>query len=339
MLNTKCVLVGFFSVTLLMQGAAGYKLIGRYPIPGVGGFDYVTLDDAARRIYVSHATQVEVLDADSGNVVGAITDTPGVHGVAIAASFKHGFTSNGRENKVSMFDPSTLKVIKKIDVGKGPDGIYYDPRSKRVFTNNHGSHDITALDAATGDVVGTVKVEGDGEQAVIGADGLIYVNSEDTAEVVAFDPKSLQVKKRYPIGVAKTPTGLAYDAKTKRLFIGCRDEPKMVVMDAATGKVINSFPIGAGVDYAGFDPEARLIFFSCGDGTLSVFHEKSANEYENAGTVRTQPSAKTMALDPKTKKIFLPAAEYQETPATEPGRRPQRSVKPGSFAVLVVGKS
>ena len=332
------VLVGFFLAALLLQGATNYKVTGRYPIPGVGGFDYVTLDDSARRLYVSHGTQVDVLNADDGKVVGVIPETPGVHGIAIASAFKHGFTSNGRENKVSMFDPSTLQLIKKIEVGKGPDGIYYDPGSKRVFTNNHGSHDITALDAATGDVVGTVKVEGDGEQAVIGADGLIYVNSEDKAEVVVFDPKSLEVKKRFPIGAAKTPTGLAYDARTKRLFIGCRKEPKMIVMDADTGKEINNFPIGAGVDYAGFDPETSLIFFSCGDGTLSVYHEKSADSYEDAGAIKTQPSAKTMAFDPKTKKIFLPAAEYQETPATEPGRRPQRSVKPGTFAVLVVSK-
>lgn len=173
---------------------------------------------------------------------------------------------------------------------------------------------------------------------MIGSDGLIYVNSEDTAEVVVFDPKSLEVKKRFPIGVAKTPTGLAYDAKTNRLFIGCRDEPKMVVMDAATGKVITSLPIGAGVDYADFDPAARLIFFSCGDGTLNVFHEKSAGEYEDVGAVKTQPSAKTMAFDPKTKKIFLPAAEYQQTPAADPSKRPSRTVKPGTFVVLVVGK-
>jgi len=333
------ILVGFFSLALLLQGDTGYKVVGRYPIPGVGGFDYVMLDGSSRRLYVSHGTQVEVVDADNGKLVGTITDTPGVHGAAIASAFKHGFTSNGREDKVSMFDPSTLQLIKKIDVGKGPDGIYYDPGSKRVFTNNHGSHDISAIDAATGDVVGTVKVQGDGEQAVIGGDGLIYVNSEDTAEVVAFDPKSLEVKKRFPIGVAKVPTGLAYDAKTKRLFIGCRNEPKMVVMDASTGKVINSFPIGVGVDYAGFDPETHLIFFSCGEGTLSIYREKSADDYENAGPVKTQPSAKTMAFDPKTKKIFLPAAEYTETPATEPGRRPQRSMKPGTFVVLVVGKS
>ncbi len=338
MLSMKNIWFAFFSTALLFQGATNYKVVNRYPIPGVGGFDYVMLDNSTRRLYVSHATQVDVLDADNGKLVGTIPDTPGVHGVAIATAFKHGFTSNGRENKVSMFDPETLQLIKKIDVGKGPDGIYYDPGTKRVFTNNHGSHDVTAIDAASGDVVGTVKVEGDGEQAVID-DGLIYLNSEEAGEVVVFDPKSLEVKKRFPIGVAKVPTGLAYDAKTKRLFIGCRNEPKMVVMDAGTGKVINSFPIGAGVDNAAFDPGTGLVFFSCGDGTLSIYHEKSADVYEDAGAVKTQPSAKTMAFDPKTKKIFLPAAEYVETPATEPGRRPMRSVKPGTFAVLVVSKS
>jgi DNA-binding beta-propeller fold protein YncE len=322
---------------LTFQGGTGYKVENRYPVPGNGGFDYVTIDSAARRLYLSHGTQVDVVDADNGKVLGTIPDTPGVHGIAIAAEFKHGFTSNGRENKVSMFDPATLQLIKKIDVGKGPDGIYYDPGTKRVFTNNHGSHDITAIDAKSGDVVGTVKAGGDGEQAVI-AGALIYVNSEDTNEVVAFDPKSLEVKQRFPIGVAKTPTGLAYDAKTKRLFIGCRNEPKLVVMDALSGKVINSYPIAKGVDFAGFDPQARLIFFSCSEGILSIYHETAADQYEDAGAVKTQPSAKTMAFDPKTKKVFLPAAEYVETPAATPGGRPQRSVKPGTFVVLVVGK-
>src|SRR5690349_1432707 len=319
------------------QGGTGYKVETRYPVPGDGSFDYVTLDSSARRIYLSHGTQVDVLDADSGKVVGTIFDTPGVHGIAIAPEFKHGFTSNGRENKVSMFDPTTLQLINKIEVGKGPDGIYFDPGTKRVFTNNHGSHDITAIDAKTGEVVGTVKVEGDGESAVV-ADGVVYLNLEDTNEVVVFDPKSLEVKKRFPIGVAKTPTGLAYDAKTKRLFIGCRNDPKMVVMDATSGKVITSFAIGRGVDYAAFDPEAKLVFFSCSEGVLSVFHEKSADDYEDVGPVKTQPSARTMAFDPKTKKIFLSAAEFTETPAATPGGRPQRSIKPGSFVVLVVGK-
>lgn len=334
----KNALVGWSLGALMMQAATGYRVETRYPVPGNGGFDYVTIDSTARRIYLSHGTQVDVVDADGGKLVGTIPDTPGVHGIAIASEFKHGFTSNGREDKVSMFDPATLQLIKKIDVGKGPDGIYYDPASKRVFTNNHGTHDITAIDAKSGEVVGTVKADGDGEQAIIGADGLIYVNSENTSEVVVFDPKSLEVKKRFPVEAAKTPTGLAYDAKTNRLFIGCRNEPKMVVMDAATGKVINSYPIAAGVDYAAWDPQAKLAFFSCGSGTLSIYHQKSADEYEDAGAVKTQPSAKTMAFDPKTKKIFLSAAEYTETPASDPSKRPQRTIKPGSFVVLVVSK-
>ena len=328
----------FLSLTLAtFQSGAGYHVETRYPVPGNGGFDYIFIDSGARRLYVSHGTEVNVVNPDNGKLIGTIGDTPGVHGTAIASEFKHGFTSNGRENKVSMFDLTTLQTIKKIDVGKGPDGIYYDAETKRVFTNNHGSHDITAIDASTGEVVGTVKAEGDGESAVV-ADGVVYLNLEDTNEVVTFDPKSLQVKNRFPIGVAKTPTGLAYDEKTKRLFIGCRNEPRMVVMDATSGKVITSFPIGRGVDYAAFDPQAKLVFFSCSEGVLSIFHEKAADDYEDAGAVKTQPSARTMAFDPKTKKVFLSAAEYSETPAATPGGRPQRTIKPDSFVVLVVSK-
>ena len=334
-IKTALIIASFFLA--LFQSGSGYKVETRYPVPGNGGFDYVTIDSAARRLYLSHGTQVDVIDPDTGKLIGTIGDTPGVHGVAIASEFKHGFTSNGRENKVSMFDPTTLQLINKIDVGKGPDGIYYDPATKRVFTNNHGTHDITAIDAKSGQVAGTVKIEGDGESAVV-ADGVVYVNLEDTNEVAVFDPKTLEVKKRFPIGVAKTPTGLAYDAQTKRLFIGCRNEPKMVVMDATSGKVIGSFAIGRGVDFAAFDPQAKLVFFSCGEGVLSVFHEKSADDYEDDGPVKTQAGARTMAFDPKTHKIFLSTAEIIEGPPATPGGRPQRSIKPDSFVVLVVGK-
>jgi len=337
MISIKATVLALSIAFVSFQSDNGYKVVNRYPVPGNGGFDYVTIDSAARRLYLSHGTQVDVIDPDTGKLIGTIADTPGVHGIAIASEFKHGFTSNGRENKVSMFDSVSLQLINKIDVGKGPDGIYYDPSTKRVFTNNHGSHDITAIDAKTGQVLGTIAVGGDGESAVIDG-GRAYVNLEDTNEVLVFDPKSLEVKQRFPIGVAKTPTGLAYDAKTKRLFIGCRNEPKMVVMDAVSGKVISSFPIGRGVDYAGFDPQARLVFFSCSEGVLNIFHEKSADDYEDAGAVKTQPSARTMAFDSKTRKIFLSAAEYDEKPPATPGGRPQRTIKPGSFVVLVVGK-
>jgi DNA-binding beta-propeller fold protein YncE len=231
-----------------------------------------------------------------------------------------------------MFDPATLKLIRKIDVGQGPDGIYYEPATKRVFTNNHGTHDITAIDAATGNVVGTVKLAGDGEQAVIGKDGLIYVNVEDAAEVVVFDPRALVVKRRMPIGVAETPTALAYDAQTNQLFIACREKPMLVVMDATSGKVTAHFPIEAGVDYAGFDATARRLFFACGAGTLHFFDVKASGQVVDAGTLATQPSAKTLAFDAKTGRIFLPAAEYVS------GADGKRAVKPGSFTVLVVGK-
>jgi DNA-binding beta-propeller fold protein YncE len=332
---TICLLTAAFA----LHAETGYKVTAHHMIDGNEGWDYVMVEGG--RLFISNASHVTVMDVETGKVVGAIPDTPGVHGIAIATGMDRGFTSNGRENKVSMFEEKSLKLIEKIDVGKGPDGIYYHPATQRVFTNNHGSHDITAIDAKSGKVVGTVAVEGDGEQAVFGADGMIYVNLEDKAEVAVFDPKSLEVKKRFPIGNAKTPTGLAYDGKTNRLFIGTRNgmEPKMIVMDAANGKVITSFPIGAGVDYAGFDPASKMIFFSCGgDGVISAIHEKSADEYEDAGAIKTQAGAKTMAFDPKTRKFFLPAAEYTETPNADPSKRPTRTMKPGSFGVLVVSK-
>lgn len=337
MSQKRAVLLGILAA-LQLPAATSYKIVDHYPVPGNGGFDYVTLDPGSRRLYLSHGTQVDVVDADSGKVAGTIGDTPGVHGIAIATPFQHGFTSNGSENKVSMFDLATLKLIKKIDVGGGPDGIYYEPASKRVFTNNHRTHDISAIDAESGAVVGTVALEGDGEQPVIGADGFVYVNSENTNEVVVFDPSSLKILKRFPIEGAKTPTGLAYDSKTNRLFIATRNEPKMIVMNAASGKVITSFSIGTGADWADFDAASKMVFVSTGEGILNIFQQKSADEYQDAGAIKTQQSAKTMAFDHKTKKIYLPAAEYEITPASEPGKQPRRTLKPGTFTVLVLAK-
>lgn len=323
------------TATAMVAAPAEGRIVARYPVPGDGGFDYVTFDAKSKRLFLSHATKVDVVDSETGKVLGVIGDTPGVHGVALANPFHVGFTSNGAENKVTMFDTRTLRVIRKIDVGKGPDGIYYHPGTRRVFTNNHGSHDITAIDAKSGKVVGTVKIGGDGEQAVFDR-GLIYVNSEDTNEVVVFDPQTLAVTRRLPLGgVAQTPTGLAIDAKNQRLFVACRKEPKLLVMDAVSGRVLTSLPIGGASDWAEFD--GGRVYVSTGEGILNVFRQKgSADEYEDAGAVRTQPSAKTMALDRRSGRIFLPAGEYQFTPAAEAGKPPRRSIKAGSFVVLVV---
>jgi DNA-binding beta-propeller fold protein YncE len=333
---------GFISNTDIfhvMMGALGwetYRKEAKFPVSGDGSWDYITVDSEARRLYVSHETQVNVLDADTGKAIGVIADTPGVHGTAVASAQKRGFTSNGKEDKVSMFDLATLQLVRKINVGKGPDGIYFDAATRRVFTNNHGSHDISAIDAVTGELAGTVKLEGDGEQAVIGPNGLIYVNSENTSEVIAFDPKTLQVKSRFPLSGVKTPTGLAYDARANRLFVACRNAPKLVVMDAATGKILSSMPIGAGADAAGYDADSRTVFVSNGDGILNLFRQKSADELEDLGPVMTQPGAKTMAFDAKTKRVYLPAAEIDVIPGATASDRPQRKNRPGSFAVLVL---
>ncbi len=332
----KLTTIGFLAASLA-SAADPYKIETRFPAPGNGGWDYVTLDAANQRLYLSHATRVEVLSAADGKVIGSIPDTPGVHGIAIANGLKRGYTSNGKESKVSVFDLDTLKVTGKIAVGEEPDGIYFDAASGRVFTNNHGTHDITAIDAKSGKVVGTVKADGDGEQAVIGPDGLIYVNLEDKAAVLVFDPKTLEVKHRFPIVGCEGPTGLAMDVKNARIFSACHNK-MLVVMNSSNGKKVASFPIGASVDWAEFDTDGRNVLTSNGEGTLSVIHQKSADEYDAPIAVKTQASARTMALDQKRMKIYMPAADVEMIPAAD-GKKAQRKMKPGSFTVLVLGKA
>lgn len=310
--------------------APGYKVTKKFPVPGNGGFDYVVFDAPSNRVYVSHGTKVDVLDADSGQVVGSVEDTPGVHGIAIAPG-NRGFTTNGGDSTVSVFDTKTFKTIKKIPVDKDPDFIFYDPGTKRVLVCHGDAAEITAIDPEKQAVVGKVALGGGAEAAVV-HNGTGYVNLEEQGVVVSFDPKALTVKQKWPITGCKTPTGLAMDTKNSRLFIGCRSKV-LAVMDASNGKVITTLPIGDRVDAVVFDPDSKTIFASNGDGTVSVIREKSANEYESAGDIQTQKSAKTMAMDPKTKRLFLPAAEM--TPGGAGGRaRP----KPDSFNVLVVEK-
>ena len=330
-------LFAFLLTSAISLQAATYTLDTRYPVAGNGGWDFITIDSAARWLYVSHGTQVDVLDADTGKVVGVIADTPGVHGIAIASSLERGFTTNGKENKVSVFNTRTLALIKKIEVGEKPDSIYFDSASQRVFTGNHGSHNITVIDAESATVVGTIDIKGDGEGLVTGNHGTIFVDLEDKSEVVEFNPKTLEVLHRFPIQGGEAPTGMAIDREHDRLFIGCHNKV-LVVMNATNGQTIATLPIGAGVDAAGFDKQAGLIFASNGDGTLNVIHEKTPDQYEAVETVTTQKGAKTMAFDRQTKKIFLPVAEVEVAPASDPSQKPVRTVKDGTFAVLVVAK-
>jgi DNA-binding beta-propeller fold protein YncE len=308
-----------------------YHLIQKFTIPGDGGWDYISVDSGARRLYVSHGTQVEVLDADSGKIVGQISDTPGVHGAAIAPELKRGFTSNGRDSSVTIFDTSTLKTIKRVDVNR-PDFILYDPFSKRVFPMNEK---ITVLDAQTGNKAGEVDLGGEPEAAASDEKGTIYVNLADKKAVAVVDSKNLKVTKTYPIESCTSPHSLAYDLANQRLFVGCRDG--LAVLDATTGKVVGRSLMCSGVDAGAFDPENKLIFESCGEGVISVIRQVSADYYELVDTVKTQLWAKTMAFDTKTRKIFLPTAEFETIPNPDAQRPFKRQMKSGSFAVLVVG--
>jgi DNA-binding beta-propeller fold protein YncE len=312
----------------------GYHLLKTIPVPGDGGWDYVTVDDAARRVYVSHATQVDVLDADSGAIKGKIPDTPGVHGIAVAPDVGRGFTSNGRDDTVTVFDLKTLETLDKIKTGRGPDAILYDPDTHQVFAFCGRGGSATVIDAAKGKVAGTIDLGGQPETGVSDGAGLVYVNLEDKAELLKIDARNLKVLERWPLAPGKTPTGLALDRRHHRLFVGCRSKHQVVV-NADTGKVVTTLPIGDGVDACAFDPETALVFSSCRDGTVTVIHQDGPDDYKVVETVKTRTGSKTMALDPKTHRLFLPAAEFKAA-ADNPRGRP--SVVPGTFVVLVFGK-
>jgi hypothetical protein len=331
-------------LTLMPAGVAfaasapGYKVIKTYNLGGEGGWDYLTADASARRLYISRATHVIVMDLDSGKVVGDIADTPGVHGIALAPEFGRGFTSNGREGTVSIFDLKTLAASSRVKVGENPDAILYDPFSKRVFTFNGRSKDSSAIDAAKGTVAGTIKLDGKPEFAASDANGEIYVNIEDKSELTVIDPVNLAVKTTWPLAPCESPTGLSIDRKNRRLFVGC-DNKMMAVVDATTGKILATPPAGDGIDATRFDVESGLAFASAGEGVLTVVREESASKFSVAENVPTQQGARTMALDPKTHNVFLVTAKFGPPPAATPENpHPRRTIIPDTFVVLVVGK-
>jgi DNA-binding beta-propeller fold protein YncE len=300
-------------------------VINTYAIGGEGWWDYIKMDPDSRRLYISRGTHVMVMDADSGKIVGDIADTQGVHGIALAPDLGRGFTSNGREGTVSIFDLN-------------PDAILFDPATKRVFTFNGRSHDATAVDAATGEVVGKIPLGGKPEFGVTTGAGEIFVNLEDKSEILALDPQNLKIKSTWPLAPCTEPSGLAIDVKNRRLFAGC-DNKMMAVVNADTGKVITTLPIGDGVDANGFDPDLGFAYASCGEGVLVVAHEDSADTFSVVQNVPTQRGARTMAVDTKTHQVFLVTAKFGPPPApTDAQPHPRPTMLPDSFMVLVVGK-
>ena len=311
-----------------LAATADYKVVQTWKPGGDGGWDYLTVDSVGHRLFITRATRVMAIDADSGKQVGEIPDTTGVHGVALDYDIGRGFTSNGREDTVSVFDLKSLAVEQKIKVGSGPDAILYDPFSKRVFTFNGKGKTATAVDASKGEVVGSIALGGKPEFAATDEKGTVFVNIEDTSEVAALDPQKLTVKSRWKLEGCEEPTGLAIDRKHRRLFAGCSGNKKMVVVDADSGKIVASLPIGDGCDATAFDADRGLAFASAGDGTITVIKEDAGDQYSVVQTVTTQKSARTMALDPKTHQLFTVAANV--------GPRPERKIEHDSFVVLVV---
>jgi DNA-binding beta-propeller fold protein YncE len=322
------------SLACMAAEAPGFKVTKKYPVPGNGGFDYIVFDSSSNRLYISHGTEVDVLDADSGKSIGTVMDTPGVHGIAIVPDLHLGFTTNGGNSTVSVFDTKTFKTVKSIPVAADPDFTFYDPKTKRVLVCHGDGAAITEIDPVKQAVTGKIALGGGAEAAVLDNKGTGFVNLEESATVVSFDPKTFAVKQKWPITGCKTPTGLALDEANSRLFIGCRSKV-LAVMDSNNGKVITTLPIGERVDAVAFDPEHKLIFASNGGGTVSVIQQNGADEYETVGDITTQPSAKTMAFDPKTKRLFLSASEMEQAPAAN-GQKARMKAKPGTFAVLVV---
>ena len=316
----------------------GYHIIKKLHLGGEGGWDYVTVDNAARRLYISRSSHVMVLDIDTDALVGDIPDTPGVHGIAVAPELKRGFISDGKADTATIFDLGTLKALGRVKTGANPDAILYDPATKRVFTFNGRSNDTTVFDPISAKVLGTIVLSGKPEFAVTDGKGRIYVNIEDTSEIVEIDSRELAVIKRTSLKPCKDPTGMALDAERHRVFAGCRSKV-MAVLDTETGKVMAFVPIGESVDGNGFDPGTGLAFSSNGDGTLTVVHEASPGKFEVAETVTTQWGSRTMAVDTKTHNIYLPAASFaQLPPATEGGPKQRPVMVKDSFTVLVVGR-
>jgi YVTN family beta-propeller protein len=330
------------TTALIADGAAApnMEVLQRWKLGGDGGWDYLTMDSANQRLFISRAIRVDVVSIESGKLIGSIPDTQGVHGIALAPALKRGFTSNGRANSVTVFDLDTLKVIREAKVsGRNPDAILYEPSGKHVFTFNGASKDVTVLDASSLAVIATIPVPDKPEFAAQDGRGQIFVNIEsDPGQMVVIDAQKLTVKSTWPLPGCNSPSGLAIDSTHRRLFSVC-DGKVMAVTDAVTGKQAALVPIGEHPDAAGYDRKRGMVFSSNGEGTLSVVRQESPDRYSVLQTVPTQRGARTMTLDEATGKAYLVTADFGPAPAaTAEQPHPRPALIPDSFVLLVVGE-
>ncbi len=333
----------FFAFAFAARSRAGsftprYHLLQSVVLGGEGGWDYLAVDAASRRLYLTRGNRVSVLDADTLKPTGEIPGTDGVHGVAFAPELGRGFVSAGKADSVVIFDLKTLKVLGTVRTGANPDAIVYDPSTRRVFAFDGKSRDATVIDAAAGTVVATVPLGGKPEFAAVDGAGAVYVNIEDAGELVRLDARAASVKARWPLAPCAEPSGLAFDAAARTLFAVCANK-LMAVVDAAPGKVVATPAIGERPDAAAFDPGTGLAFSSNGEGTLTVVRRGADGTYAAAQTAKTRKGARTMALDPKTGRVFLVTADFGAAPAASPEQpHPRPSPVPGTFTLLVFGK-
>jgi DNA-binding beta-propeller fold protein YncE len=342
-------LIAFATAALLTsslwaQPPAEYHLLHKYQFGAAPGstreyFDYIFFDSVSRRLYLSHGTEVLVVNADTGKEEGKISGLKLSHGTAVAHEFGRGFVSDGEQGKAIIFDLKTLKVVGTANAAPDADCIIYDPASKHIFTFNGDSKNATAFDPATGKLVGTIDLGGGPEFAVADGQGMIYNNLEDESEVLAIDSRSLQVKSRWPIAPAGAPAPIAMDREHRRLFVAGREPAMLIVMNVDDGKVIQSFPISNGADADVYDPKSGLVFVSTREGWVHIFHEDSPDHFSEAGKVKTELGAKTMAYDPQTDHIFVDTADFEKP--SEPSKEhphPRPRALPGTFHLLVYGK-
>ena len=321
-----------------MAAEEDYKFLNEIPIGGEGGWDIVTIDSAARRLYLSHATKIVVVDLAQNAIAGEIADTPGVHGFVAVPELQRGFSSNGKEAKSSVVDLKTLSTISKIDTGENPDALVYEPRRGEVYIFNHTGKSATVINAKTATVVATIPLEGSPEFAVAdSATGHVYCNLEDKSEVAVIDTTKHEVTARWPLSPGEEPTGIALDAAHHRLFVTCHNK-MMEMLDSTTGKVLATVPIGAGVDGCAFDDATQVAFASCGEGTATIAKEETPEKLSVVQTLKTERGARTIALDPKTHRIYLPTAQFEPAPSPSPGASPGRpKIVPNTLKLLVYG--
>jgi YVTN family beta-propeller protein len=324
--------IGLIAVNAVDAADVNYHLVKTIPVGGDGGWDYLSVDSAAQRLYVSHGTEVVVIDLAKDTVAGEITNTPGVHGLAVAPELGRGLVTCGRENKAALVDLKTLEILAKVDTGANPDGMLYEPGRREFYTFNGRGQSATVIDARTQKVVATIPLGGKPEFAQADAKaGLVFDNLEDQSEVAVIDTKTHSVTNRWPIAPGEEASGMALDEKNHRLFLGCGNQ-RMVMLDSTSGKVLASVPIGGGVDANAFDPATQLAFASCGDGTVTIAHEEG-DTLTVVQTLPTEKGARTMTIDPATHKIYLASAKF-DAPAA--GQRRGKMVA-GSFKILIYG--